>query len=113
MDLGECRGAPVVAARLSIHSGQCGRHVNADLAVILHRTGVKWQKGVAVDIGRKSFLRGGVRVDQFLMVLEDRLDDFIDEVVGQVLVDHGKNINAERMIICGQRRIRAGWNEGR
>ena len=74
---------------------------------------MKRQKRAAVDIGRKGFLRGGVRLDQFLMMLEDRFDDFIDKLVRQVVVDHGKNINAESMIIRGKEGyVPAGTRDG-
>lgn len=62
------------------------------------------QERVSRDIRRHRGGSGRMDLDQLLVVLEHRLDRAIDEIARQVLVRHGKIVEADGLV---------GANEGR
>jgi hypothetical protein len=60
---------------------------------------VERQECVADEIGRDSVPGGRLGVDEYLVMLEDRLDNLVSEVVGDVTVDHDKDWEADGAVI--------------
>ena len=51
--------------------------------------------------------------DQAVVVRENRFDDSVDQIVGQVAADHGEIEKPHSRVVLAQRWIAAGGNEAR
>src|SRR5271169_1644436 len=61
-----------------------GRDGDADLAIIAGGAGVERQERVPVEIGWDGIFRNRNGADEFLVMLEDRFDNPVSEVIGNV-----------------------------
>jgi hypothetical protein len=82
-----------------------GRDGDRDLAVITGGAGMERQERVPVEIGWDGFLCGGMGADEFLLMLEDRFDNSISKVVGNIAMDYDKVVKAKGVVILAQGRI--------
>ena len=78
-----------------------GGHRDPLFAVIPQRPRMEREKRIALDIFRNGFLRHRMRLHQFRVILEHRLDDSIDQIFGKIFVGDSKVIEPDGRIIRG------------
>src|SRR6516165_2647487 len=99
--------------RLSVRHNHARWKSDADLAIVANSPWMEWEHCIAIYIRRNCLFRRRLGFYQLVAIVEDCTDDFVDQIVRQVLVRDRKVVDPNRVIIVGARTIGAAWNQGR